>query len=197
MSQKLLYLISFVLILALAGTNVALGVTFERRTEGSHEGVEEHLNGGDIARSSTDLEMPYEDSGPSDPQLVGLRFQNINVPPGAVIVNAYVQFLADSEKLTGGPVNLIIWGQKELEPINFTSEPAFMISTAPRTEAIVKWSNIPAWTSSEANLASRTTNIASVIQEIIDQPGWASGDVLIIIIGDDPDNPSNSILSAQ
>ena len=110
---------------------MALGVTFGRRTEGSHEGVEEHINGGDIARSSSDLEMPYEDSGPSDPQLVALRFQNINVPPGAVIEYAYVQFLADSEKLTGGPVNLIIWGQKELNPGNFTSDINFMVSTAP------------------------------------------------------------------
>ena len=48
-----------------------------------------------------------------------------------------------------------------------------------------------------ANLASRTSDISIVIQELIDQPGWAAGDVLIIIIGDDPDDPSVSIRSAQ
>ncbi|GAI98761.1 unnamed protein product, partial [marine sediment metagenome] len=91
---------------------------------------------------------------------------------------------------------LIIWGQKELEPINFTSDVNYMISTAPRTLAVAKWSNIPAWTSGEATPESRTADISSVIQEIIDQPGWAAGNPMIIIIGDDPDNPSNSIRSA-
>jgi len=171
--RKSIYFVSFVLVLALAGTNVVFGVTVEVRTAGSHEGVEEHINGGSIDRSSSDLEMPYEDSGtpPSDPQLVGMRFQNVNVPPGVVIVNAYVQFTADNEKLTGGPVNLIINGLLQPNPGEFDGGESFYTTRQPKTTAEVKWTGIPAWSSGQATPASKTPDISAVIQEIIDQAG--------------------------
>jgi len=36
----------------------------------------------------------------------------------------------------------------------------------------------------------QTVNIAPIIQELVDQPGWAAGNAVEIIIGADPDKPA-------
>jgi len=195
MYRYLLLLSVIVLLLSLAGTNVASGAMI---WEGNIiEDVEEHLDEGDIDTGSSDLEMPYEDTGtpPSDLQLVGLRFQNVVIPAGVIIESAYIQFTADDEKLTGNTVNLAIWGQKEPNPESFGGGDYILLS-APRTSAVAKWSNLPDWTSGQANLASRTSDISNVIEELVNQIGWVSGNSIVVIIGDDPDNPSSSIRSA-
>ena len=198
MYRKLVFLSCFVLVLALTGSNAASGATvWEGNIIGGGEDAEEHLDEGDIDGGSSDLEMPYEDAGtpPSDLQLVGLRFHNVDIPAGVTIESAYIQFTADDEKLTGDTVNLAIWGQKEPNPGSFEGAD-YMISSAPRTSAVAKWSNVPDWTSGQTNLASRTSDISNVIEELVNQAGWVSGNSIVFIIGDDPDNPSSSIRSA-
>jgi len=198
MYRQLVFLSCFVLLLALAGTNVASGVMIwdGKITDGGDD-IEEHfLESGNIDSGSSDLEMPYDDGGyPSDPQLIGLRFQNVGIPAGVTIESAYIQFTADNEMLTGNTVNIAVWGWKEPNPKRFGSA-AFTISSAPRTSEVAKWSNLPDWTSGQANLASRTSDISNIIEELVGQAGWTSGNSIAFIIGDDPDNPSNGNRSA-
>ena len=198
MCKKLFFLTSFVLVLALAGTNVVFGdLMIERRIAGSNDDAEDYVDVGAGADSpgSSDLEMPYQHP-PADGQVVGLRFLNIAIPKGATIINAYVQFTADNEKLTGGPVNLIINGLLQLNPGEFGGED-FYITREPKTSAEVKWTDIPAWTSLQATPASTTPDISAVIQEIIDQASWVVGNnALILFIRDDETNPSAAIRSA-
>jgi hypothetical protein len=193
MCQKLFFLTSFVLVLALAGTNTALGAAVWEATSG--EGIEEELSSGNLDTGSSDLELVYEGAGPppSDGQLVGLRFVNVNVPKGANITNAWVQFTADNEKLTGSVVNLAIWGRLEANPAAFAGSRA--VSTATKTSASVKWSNLPSWTSGARGSDQRTPNLSVVIQELVNQSGWAPGNALALIIGDDPAAPSSAIRS--
>ena len=198
MYRQLVFLSCFVLILALAGTNAASGaMVWDGKIIDGGDDIEEHLlENGNIDSGSSDLEMPYDDGGfPGDPQLIGIRFQNVGIPAGVTIESAYIQFTADNENLAGNTVNLAIWGWKEPNPKRFGSA-AYIISTAPRTSAVAKWSNLPDWTSGQANLASRTSNISNVIEELVNQAGWVSGNSIAFIIGDDPDNPSDGIRSA-
>ena len=198
MYRHLLFLSFIFVVLALAGSNTASGaIVWEGNNIGGGDDAEEHLDEGDIDTGSSDLEMPYEDSGtpPSDLQLIGIRFQNVEIPAGVTIDNAYIQFTADNEKLTGDTVNLAIWGWKEPNPGSFGGVD-YMISSAPRTSAVAKWSNIPDWSSGQTNLASRTPDISNVIEELVNQDGWIIGNSIALIIGDDPDNPSSSIRSA-
>jgi len=200
MFKKLIYLVSCALVLSLISANVVIGgFVLDIRISSGADDAEEHLDNGDIDVSSSDIEMPYDDAGnpPSDPQLVGLCFQNVEIPAGAVIDKAYIQFLADDEYLAGGPVNLIIFGQKEPNPNNFATTTAYMISSAPKTSAAAKWSNLPDWISGKATPESMTPDISVVIQELIDQDGWMAGNPMMLIVGDDPDNPSKGIRSAQ
>ena len=193
MCKKLVLLTSVTLVLVLAGANPALaGVVWEG--PGS-QSVEEHLDNGNLDTGSSDLEMPYDDSGtpPSDPQLIGLRFQNVGVPDGAIIQSAWVQFTADNEYLSGEPVNLAIWGRLEPNPDPFAGNKA--VSSAPKTSVHAKWSELPEWTSGARGPDQQTSDISAVIEELVHQRGWATGNALALIIGDDPDNPSKSIRS--
>src|SRR5687768_11488426 len=52
---------------------------------------EEYVSNGTLDIGSSDLEM-VTDAGD---QIIGLRFNNLNIPTGAVITRAYLQFTAD------------------------------------------------------------------------------------------------------
>ncbi|MHC4633523.1 MAG: hypothetical protein ACYS9C_19930, partial [Planctomycetota bacterium] len=92
------------------------------------------------------------------------------------------------------PVNLIIEGELSPSPATFTSA-LNDISKRPTTTAKVQWS-VPNWTTVGASGPDQATpNIASIIQEIVNQNGW-TGSALVLMIRDDPANPSLGIRCA-
>ena len=197
MCSRLILLVSVVLALAFAGTNAVLADTvIERSIAAGTDDAEEDLNPsklGEIDMSSTDLEFPYEDAGKVDPQLVGLRFTNITIPTGSVVTTAWVRFDVDETRDGTLAANVLIEGELSLNPDGWPADApkgTFGISSRPRTTANVVWS-AGNWTANHQHGPDQTTtNIAAVIQEIIDQPGWTSGNALVLIIRDDPANPS-------
>ncbi|MHC4227036.1 MAG: hypothetical protein ACYSW0_06365, partial [Planctomycetota bacterium] len=80
MCRKLSYLAYFALVLALAGTNVALGDVWEGRVIEDTDDTEELDPSGTPEAGSSDLEFPYEDAGMGDKQLVAMRWQDVGVP---------------------------------------------------------------------------------------------------------------------
>jgi hypothetical protein len=193
MCRKLIYLFSFVLILALAGTNVAFGDTvWEGRIASDPDDVEEEVPGGSVDFSSSDLELPYEGEGQSNNQAIGIRFLNVNVPKGAGVSNAYIEFTVDETKGGTEPVSLIIEGELSPDAAGFSST-ATVTKRPATTEKVVwvplNWINV--------GDVHETVNIAPVINEIIQQPGWEKGNALVIIIRDDPDNPSIGLRCAE
>jgi len=190
MSKKLVYLTSVVLVLALAGTNVAFGadLVWEGRITSGADDVEDQLTRG-MYNTSTDLEF-FNDGGL---QVIGLRFLNVTITPGAVISKAYVEFLCDE---TGGgtqPVNAIIEGELKPNAPAFTSA-ANNVTSRPRTTAKVVWTPVN-WTT--VGQKDQTSNIAPVIEEIVNQPGWVSGNALVLIFSDDPAKPSTGVRCAD
>jgi hypothetical protein len=150
------------------------GVTFERRVVAGSDDAEEAATGG-MSLTSSDLELVYDGSN----QKVGMRFTSVAVPRGATITRAYLQFEADEaqSELT----NLAIQGQAADNAAVFGTASG-NISTRARTVASVAWSP-PAWgLVSEAGPNQRTPELATVVQEIINRTGWASGNALALII---------------
>jgi hypothetical protein len=197
MSKKLFLLTSFVLVLALACTNVSFGATIDSKIANGNDDVEERLaRANEIDITSSDLEFPHEDAGMGDPQVIGLRFIDIAVPKGATITNASIQFKVDETKDGTLPVNLIIDGESAASAAAFTAD-AFTVTSRVRTTASVQWS-VPNWTTvGDRGPDQATPNIAAVIQEIVNQDGWASGNALVLIISDDPANPSTGLRCAE
>ncbi len=182
MCKKLFFLVSFVLVLSLVSSNAVFGgIVIEIGITNDNDAVEEEQSG-NMYMDSSDLELP-DDGG--DIQVIGLRFLNFEVARGANIINAYVEFTADDVE-ADEPVNLIIEG--ELVP----DAPAFVdidnnVSDRTRTTAKVEWQPEHWATVSEKY---QTPDISAVIRDIIDQEGWSSGNAIVIIISDNPDNPS-------
>ena len=114
-----------------------------------------------------------------DTQTTGLRFL-LDVPSGATIVNAYIQFTAD--EIRSSATSLTIKGQNSGNASTFTSTNGD-ISARATTESLVNWSSVPSWTILVMrDLPSERPILRSIIQEIIDDSSWSSGNGLAIII---------------
>ena len=167
----------------------------EWRIDDDADDVEEAVATGIISRTSGDLELPYENTGQADPQIIGVRFTGIPIPKGATITEAWVRFQVDEIKGGTEAVNLIIEGELSLDATGFTSD-AFNVSSRPTTTAQVQWS-VPNWTTVGDQGPDQTTpSIASIIQEIVNQDGWAGG-TIVLMFRDNPANPSLGIRCAE
>ncbi|UCG58515.1 MAG: LamG domain-containing protein, partial [Phycisphaerales bacterium] len=171
-------------------------VVIERQINWTSDDNEEEVPSGDmVGMGDNDLEMPYATEGtpPTDDQIVGIRFEDIDVPKGSTISQAWVRFDVDETKNGTDPVSLIIEGERSPDAVTFTDED-YNISSRTRTTAQVVW--VPDdWTATHQK--HNTSNIASVIQEIVNQGGWTAGNALVLIISDDPANPSRGIRCAE
>jgi hypothetical protein len=112
----------------------------------------------------------------SNTRVVGLRFQKVPVPPGAVITNAYLEFTgyaADS-----GATSLTIQGQAADNALAFTTGNRNITSRA-RTAAAVPWNAVPPWV---LNRTYQTPDLAPILQEIVDRDGWTANNALALVI---------------
>ena len=173
---------------------VALVPVTEVRIATEDDDAEEAVATGSIDLGSGDLELPYEDTGQGNLQIIGVRFTGIPIPKGATITDAWVRFQVDETKGGTDPVNLIIEGERSPNPATFSSV-AKDISNRPTTTAQVQWS-VPNWTTVGDQGPDQTTpGIASIIQEIVNQDGWA-GNAIVLMFRDNPANPSLGIRCA-
>ena len=133
----------------------------------------EEGEGGAIYLTSTDLELANDDVD----QTIGLRFQDVTVPPGATIKNAYIQFHANEVGTDG--CALRIWGQAADDAAAFTSS-VNDLSSRPMTVVSEDWVP-PPWTAiGEAGPDQRTPDISRIVQEIVRRDGWSSGHSMVI-----------------
>ena len=107
----------------------------------------------------------------------GGRFTNVTIPKGATIVSAYLT-LRSSQSMAGTVVNTRISAEDVDNPPTFADDKAaFDARWANRTTARVDWDAIPAWTS---GTDYNSPEIKTVIQEIVNRAGWASGNAIVI-----------------
>jgi hypothetical protein len=97
-----------------------------------------------------------------------VRFENLTIPKGAVITNAYIRFTPG--KTDSDAITLKISGQASDNPPTFVGGASLLI--IPKTVASVNWS-VPPWTSV---IVERKIDIAkSVISELVKDKGIAWG----------------------
>jgi hypothetical protein len=130
---------------------------------------------GKMSRGGGDLELGVDQSATT----AGLRFAGLTIPQGVTINNAYVQFQSDERGTQA--TNLSIRAQSADNAVTFGTK-AFNISTRPTTSASVAWAP-PSWTTSGlAGPAQRTPDLSPVLQQVVNRPGWASGNALVLIV---------------
>jgi chitodextrinase len=157
-------------------TGASAPVEFRVRIAGDADDVEENLANAALDLTSSDLELIQTGS---KEQLVGMRFLGIPVPAGAHIVQAYVQFTVDE---TGSdPTSLSLRAERAANAAPFGNG-AGLPSARTQTAASAAW-NPAAWTSvGAAGAAQRTPDLAGLIQEVVDQPGWSPGNALVLLV---------------
>jgi len=159
------------------GTQVAnYDVCSKIRT--SSDDAEEDTADGSINLTSGDIELMFDNSNNAN-QVVGLRFLNLNIPNGAVVNNAYVQFISEAT-VNLDPSEINIYGEASDNSVGFTNTD-FDISSRDKTSATVNWYPI-AWTTTGLSGADQqTVNIGAIIQEIVNRPGYTSSSAISII----------------
>jgi hypothetical protein len=197
MWKKLIPLTLFALMLSLAGTNMAFGVlTIDVRVSAGADDVEEDVLTGDIDVGSGDLEIPHDGNpGAGTLQIIGLRFRDLDIPAGAAIIKAYVQFHVEEmdQDRHIPPVSLIIGGELSPDAAEIADVIGNVSSRLLTTTSVV-W-DVTTWAVHQK--AELTPDISHVIQEVVDQDGWAAGNAVVIIFRDNPDNPSQGTLEAE
>ena len=147
--------------------------SIEVRVSSGTDDAEEHS--GDMSLSSSDLELTTDD----EEQTIGIRFDGIDIPQGATVTNAYVQFTTD--ETDDDPTRLNVVAQAHDDAPTFASRDK-NISSRATTRAGVAWSPAPWKRKGEAGPDQRTPNLAAVLQEVVDRPGWESGNALALVV---------------
>ena len=123
---------------------------------------------------STDLELVTDGT---KVQRVGLRFGNLQVPAGATITRAWIQFQTDEVSTDAATLTLRAEAADNTPTYAGTNS---NVSNRPVTSASVAW-NPPAWTTVGARTtAQQTPDISSLVQAVVSRPGWAQGNALAI-----------------
>jgi len=152
-----------------AGQNIV-----EVRVIKGMDDVEENSSG-KMYTNSSDLELVYDNSS----QVIGMRFIGVKVPAQATITNAYLQFKVD--ETSSQTINLTINGEASANASAFTTT-ARNVSNRTRTSNNVTWSPASWATVGEMGTSQRTPNLKPIVQEIVNQSNWNSGNSLAIII---------------
>ena len=163
---------------------VSVSYTLIVQISAEEDDVEEGALNGAMAFDSSDLELGEYDTWTQagieqGVQTIGLKFNAIDIPVGATILSANVQFECDA---TGAdPAEMTIYGENVGDPAPF-EDIAYNLKNRVKTTEKVVW-EIPEWVAKQdAGAAQRTTDIISVIQEIINNGDWASGNSMVLIL---------------
>jgi len=158
----------------LTGSTLSSASNTWQISTGSDDAEEKDDDSHDVKISEPDLELGQKGD---KAQIVGFRFQNLEIPAGATVLSASIQFIGRLDKtLNDNPISLTIRGQESDNPATFT-EADSDISSRPDTAAAVSWVP-PDWTNGETGMNARTPDLQTIVQEIVDRPGWTSGNAM-------------------
>ncbi|WP_309648940.1 PKD domain-containing protein [Nocardioides sp.] len=111
-------------------------------------------------------------------QTIGIRFDELAVPVGATITEAWIQFRASGSNSDAASIQ--VTGVAEDDTPTFTTS-GTTVSSRPRTQATATWAP-PAWKSGQTTSAQRTTDLRAIVQEVVRRPGWRAGNALAFVM---------------
>ena len=137
------------------------------------DGQENKMNGA-VVRNGAELDLGLHKTTPT---LVGLRM-SLDVPPGATITGAWIQFSAQDRSTLGSQLSVTAEASDRARPIR---KAAYGLSSRPRTTAEVVWKP-GIWRYAGARGARQATpDLSPLLQELVDRPGWQSGNHALLL----------------
>jgi outer membrane protein assembly factor BamB len=144
------------------------------RVQSGTDDAEEQQDGS-VNHTSSDLEL-VTDGGP---QTIGIRFNQVTIPPGKKIEQAYVQFTCD--EATTGPTKVRIGVEDTDNSAPFQSVTT-NISSRRLLDPGVDWV-IPDWGRvDDAGERQRSPDLTALIQSLVNRPSWQPGNAIGLVI---------------
>ncbi len=154
------------------------------RTGGTNTGCTRAYFSAQISRSGNDAEQASNGSNYVDNNImrmgtntIGLRFEGINLPKGALIEDAKITLRAERDSTTGSSTHTIS-GELALNGNEF-DQTSNGIGSRSKTTATASWT-IPDTIGDHA--VFDTDDISPVIQEIVNQVGWEKANPVVLFI---------------
>ncbi|MFT6927680.1 MAG: hypothetical protein ACJAZP_003319, partial [Psychromonas sp.] len=146
----------------------------QSRVLASTDDAEENPDGR-VYMTSSDLDLVVDEQS----QTIGIRFIDLSIPTNAIITKAYIQFQADeADFILDTLINIA--AESTDNAVSFT-EADYNVSSRATTNTSVLWAP-PAWdTIGAAGEDQRTSELSEIVQEIISQTGWNSGNSMAFI----------------
>ena len=125
---------------------------------------------------NTGNELTFRDSSN---EYIGVRFRNLNIPQGATITNAYLEFTA-YQSLSDANSSMAISGVNEADPRRFDPRARYQLRDKPKTTPVI-WSNIEPWT---RNNDYQSPPVTPIVQQIVNRGDWVAGNDMMFIMSD-------------
>jgi len=137
---------------------------------------------GDMSRGSSDLELYWDDGA----QFVGTLFRDVQIPVGATIDSAYIQFVC---KAAGDDIITIeIYGIDSVT-VDSIQVAKYSISDKEPTTATVEWMPDPWIVEYDVKEEQKTPDLKTIVDEIVGNAGWESGNnMMFVLTGDVEEN---------
>jgi autotransporter-associated beta strand protein len=157
---------------------LGVGTIVAPLTSGANDAEESAA--GEVNLASSDLELTNDDPSGAGNQIVGLRFSNLQIPAGASIAGAWIQFTTDEAGSAPAALEIRVQAADDAAPFE---ETVLNLSGRPRAPVQVAWEPAPWNTEREASPEQRTPDLSTLVQAVVDRPGWESGSHIAFLIG--------------
>jgi hypothetical protein len=137
--------------------------------------AEQLLPNGSGKLSSSDLDLGFDGTTANT---AGLRFVGVDVPHGATILSASLQFRADETDSAAAVLAIAAEAIGDAPP--FSSSSGDISNRTVGTQQ-VGWA-VPAWSKGVAGPDQASPDIAAVIQEVVNRADWATNNALALVI---------------
>lgn len=132
--------------------------------------------------SLTDTTLSPGSHGSNDEWSIGARFANVTVAQGATISSATYSMKAVSSYSSGGTIAYLVSAQAADNAGTFVASGGNLNTTSrPRSTAVSS-----TWNQNSVTAGTRySIDVTSVIQEIVNRAGWASGNAIVMLVDTD------------
>jgi len=154
------------------GTETIITVCYNI-TNGNDD-VEETASNGNMNFGSNDVDLADTNS-----KIVGLRFNNIDVPFEAIIESADIQFMADESFSQTTHLNINI---ENTGNATFISGSNYNISNRNYTTQTVQWNNVLPWFQGQKGNAQLSPDLGQLVQQIVDRTDWQANNSMLFKI---------------
>lgn len=145
-----------------SGTGGCIAATNSDEVASSTHDAEENTSNGNMTRFSNDLDLEAGND-------VGVFFEEVNIPQGVTITEAYIRFTAD--EVDTGTSNMTISIEDE------TDTSAYVASSNDITSRNY-WTTTVSWSPEDwdsNNSSYFTSDIKTLVQHIVSKTGWENG----------------------